>query len=329
MQAPTSKETAMNAPKKFASQADLQEKQVTFSQLSEHAWAYTAEGDPNTGIIIGDDAVLVADTQATPAMAQDVIRRIRAVTDKPIRYVVLTHYHAVRVLGASAYGAQQVIASEDTYDLIVERGEADKASEIGRFPRLFSNVESVPPGMTWPTLTFNRKMTLWLGKLEVQLLQLGRGHTKGDTVVWLPQERTLLSGDLVEFDATPYAGDAYFKDWPQTLDNVAALKPLALVPGRGPALQGEAQVAAGLRATAGFIADVRASVEAGVAAGKDLNAVYKATFAALKPKYGHWVIFDHCMPFDVTRCFDEMTQYADPRVWTAERDQQMWETLEG
>ena len=319
----------MNAPKKFASQADLEVKKVTFSQLSEHAWAYTAEGDPNTGIVIGDDAVLVADTQATPAMAQDVIRRIREVTDKPIRYVVLTHYHAVRVLGASAYGAQQVIASEDTYDLIVERGEADKASEIGRFPRLFDNVETVPPGMTWPTLTFRGKMTLWLGKLEVQLLQLGRGHTKGDTVVWLPQERTLLSGDLVEFDATPYAGDAYFKDWPQTLANVAALKPLQLVPGRGAALKGEAQVADGLRGTASFIADMRASVEAGVAAGQDLHAVYKSTYAALKPRYGHWVIFDHCMPFDVTRCFDEMTQYADPRVWTAERDRQMWETLEG
>jgi glyoxylase-like metal-dependent hydrolase (beta-lactamase superfamily II) len=319
----------MNAPKKFASQADLQDKQVTFAQLSEHAWAYTAEGDPNTGIVIGDDAVLVADTQATPAMAQDVIRRIREVTDKPIRYVVLTHYHAVRVLGASAYGAQQVIASEDTRDLIVERGEADKASEIGRFPRLFSNVETVPPGMTWPTLTFRGKMTLWLGKLEVQLLQLGRGHTKGDTVVWLPRERTLLSGDLVEFDATPYAGDAYFKDWPQTLANVAALKPLQLVPGRGAALKGEAQVADGLRGTASFIADMRASVEAGVAAGQDLNAVYKSTYAAMKPKYGHWVIFDHCMPFDVTRCFDEMTQHADPRVWTAERDRQMWETLEG
>ena len=319
----------MNAPKKFASQADLEEKKVTFAQLSEHAWAYTTEGDPNTGIVIGDDAVLVADTQATPAMAQDVIRRIREVTDKPIRYVVLTHYHAVRVLGASAYGAQQVIASEDTYDLIVERGEADKASEIGRFPRLFNDVESVPPGMTWPTLTFRGKMTLWLGKLEVQLLQLGRGHTKGDTVVWLPQERTLLSGDLVEFDATPYAGDAYFKDWPQTLANVAALKPLQLVPGRGAALKGEAQVADGLRGTASFIADMRAAVEAGVAAGQDLNAVYKSAYAAMKPKYGHWVIFDHCMPFDVTRCFDEMTQHTHPRVWTAERDRQMWETLEG
>lgn len=319
----------MSQTKVFASQADLEEKKITFSQISEHAWAYTAEGDPNTGIVIGDDCVLVADTQATPAMAADVVRRIREVTDKPIKYVVLTHYHAVRVLGASAYKPQEILASQDTYDLIVERGEQDKASEIGRFPRLFQNVETVPPGLTWPTMTFTGKMTLWLGKLEVQLLQLGRGHTKGDTVVWLPGEKTLLSGDLVEFDATPYAGDAYFKDWPRTLDNVAALGPKALVPGRGAALTTPEEVAKGLAGTRDFIADVYASVREGAKAGKDLNAVYKETYAKLKPKYGHWVIFDHCMPFDVTRCYDEATQYADPRVWTAERDVEMWKTLEG
>jgi glyoxylase-like metal-dependent hydrolase (beta-lactamase superfamily II) len=314
--------------KAFASQADLEEKQVTFEQISEHAWAYTAEGDPNTGIVIGDDAVLVADTQATPAMAADVIRRIREVTDKPIKYVVLTHYHAVRVLGASAYAPQQIIASQDTYDLIVERGEADKASEIGRFPRLFRNVETVPPGLTWPTITFSGKLTLWLGKLEVQLLQLGRGHTKGDTVVWLPGERAMLSGDLVEFDATPYAGDAYFQDWPKTLDNIAALKPQALVPGRGPALKGEAQVKKGLQVTRDFVSDVYAQVKAGAAAGKNLNTVYRETYEALKPKYGSWVIFDHCMPFDVSRAYDEATQHPHPRIWTAERDIEMWKSLE-
>jgi glyoxylase-like metal-dependent hydrolase (beta-lactamase superfamily II) len=315
--------------KAFASQADLEEKKVTFEQISEHAWAYTAEGDPNTGIVIGDDAVLVADTQATPAMAADVIRRIREVTDKPIKYVVLTHYHAVRVLGASAYKAQQVIASQDTYDLIVERGEQDKASEIGRFPRLFRNVESVPPGLTWPTITFSGKLTLWLGKLEVQLLQLGRGHTKGDTVVWLPGERAMLSGDLVEFNATPYAGDAYFSDWPKTLDNIAALKPAALVPGRGPALKGEAQVKTGLDVTRAFVSDVYAQVRAAAAAGKDLKATYRATYDTLKPKYGSWVIFDHCMPFDVSRAYDEATTHPHPRIWTAERDVEMWKALEG
>ena len=319
----------MTAPKAFASHADLVAKKVSFTRLSDNAYAYTAEGDPNTGVIVGDDAVMVIDTQATPVMAQDVIRRIREVTELPIKYVVLSHYHAVRVLGASGYRPEHIIASRDTYDLIVERGEQDKASEIGRFPRLFQSVESVPPGLTWPTITFSGRMSIWLGKLEVQLIQLGRGHTKGDTVAWLPEPKILFSGDLVEFDATPYAGDAYFSDWPQTLDNIAALQPRALVPGRGAALTTPEQVSAGLAGTRAFISDVYANVQAGVAAGKELNAVYKDTFAKLKPKYGHWVIFDHCMPFDVTRAYDEATQYRDPRIWTAERDIEMWKTLEG
>jgi glyoxylase-like metal-dependent hydrolase (beta-lactamase superfamily II) len=315
--------------KKFASQADLEEKKVTFTRLSDHAYAYTAEGDPNTGIVVGDDAVMVIDTQATPMMAQDVIRRIREVSDLPVKYVVLSHYHAVRVLGASAYQAQHIIASQDTYDLIVERGEQDKASEIGRFPRLFRAVESVPAGLTWPTITFVGKMTLWLGKLEVQILQLGRGHTKGYTVVWLPQDKVLFSGDLVEFDATPYAGDAYFQDWPTTLDNLSTLRAEKLVPGRGAALSGAAQVKAGLESTRAFVSELFASVKAGASAGRDLRSVYRETFDRLSPKYGQWVIFNHCMAFDVTRAYDEATQHPDPRIWTAERDQQMWQALEG
>lgn len=315
--------------KTFASAADLDEKKVSFDKLSDHAYAYTAEGDPNTGVIIGDDCVMVIDTQATPTMAQDVIDRIRQVTDKPIKYVLLSHYHAVRVLGASAYAPEQIIASQDTYDLIVERGEFDKASEIGRFPRLFRNVESVPAGLTWPTITFTGKMTLWMGSLRVELLQLGRGHTKGDTVAWLPDEKILFSGDLVEFDATPYAGDAYLRDWPQTLDNIAALKPNKLVPGRGAALQTPEAVQAGLAGTRSFIADLYREVKAGAERGEDLRKVYERTVAALQPKYGHWVIFNHCMPFDVTRAYDEATAYPDPRIWTAERDVAMWQALEG
>jgi glyoxylase-like metal-dependent hydrolase (beta-lactamase superfamily II) len=313
--------------KKFASQADLVEKKVSFDRLSDHAYAYTAEGDPNTGIVVGDDAVMVIDTQATPVMAQDVIRRIREVTDKPIRYVVLSHYHAVRVLGATGYRPDHIIASRDTYDLIVERGEQDMKSEIERFPRLFRAVESVP-GLTWPTIVFERRMTMWLGKLRVEIMQLGRGHTKGDTVVWLPDEKILFSGDLVEYAATPYTGDAYLTDWPATLDAIAALDPQQLVPGRGATLRSPAAVKAGLDGTRAFVTEMFGSVKRGVAAGKDLRTVYKETYAALRPQFGHWVIFDHCLPFDVTRAYDEATQYRDPRIWTAQRDKEMWETLE-
>jgi len=314
--------------KKFASQADLVEKKISFDKLSDHAYAYTAEGDPNTGIVVGDDAVMVIDTQATPVMAQDVIRRIREVTDKPIKYVVLSHYHAVRVLGASGYAPQQVIASRDTYDLIVERGEADMQSEIERFPRLFRAVESVP-GLTWPSIVFERRLTVWMGNLQVELLQLGRGHTKGDTVVWLPQDRVLFSGDLVEYNATPYTGDAYLSDWPATLDAVEALNPAKLVPGRGASLGSPEEVRAGLNGTRAFIEAMFESVKKGVARGHDLRTVYHDTYAALKPRFGHWVIFDHCLPFDVSRAYDEATDFRDPRIWTAQRDKDMWQALEG
>ncbi|WP_295981023.1 MBL fold metallo-hydrolase [uncultured Variovorax sp.] len=323
----------MTTTKKFASQADLEEKKVSFTRLSENAYAYTAEGDPNTGIFIGDEAVMVVDTQATPAMAQDVIRRIREVTPLPIKYVLLSHYHAVRVLGASAYfkeGAEQIIASRDTYDLIVERGEQDKASEIGRFPRLFRNVESVPPGLTWPTMTFDGTMSVWLGKkLEVKIAQVGRGHTKGDTIAYLEDQKICFAGDLVEYQSTAYAGDCYFRDWPTTLDRLAGFGFEKLVPGRGAALENAADVRKAIASTRAFISDVYTLVNNGVAQGKTLNAIYKETVAALRPTYGHWVIFDHCMPFDVTRAYDEATGHVHPRIWTAERDIEMWTELEG
>ena len=322
----------MSQPKAFASQADLTDKKISFTRLSENAYAYTAEGDPNTGVFIGDEAVMVVDTQATPVMAEDVIRRIREVTPLPIKYVVLSHYHAVRVLGASAYfkeGAEQIVASRDTYDLIVERGEQDKASEIGRFPRLFRNVESVPAGLTWPTMTFSGTMSIWLGKkVEVKLAQIGRGHTKGDTIAYLEDQKICFAGDLVEYQSTAYAGDCYFKDWPTTLDRLAAFKFEQLVPGRGGALTSAAEVALGIASTRSFLCDLYTLVNNGVAKGQGLNQIYKETYAALKPRYGHWVIFDHCMPFDVSRAFDEASGIVDPRIWTAERDTEMWQTLE-
>jgi glyoxylase-like metal-dependent hydrolase (beta-lactamase superfamily II) len=314
--------------KKFASQADLADKQISFVELGPGAYAYTTEGDPNTGVIVGDDSVMVIDAQATPVMAQDVIRRIREVTDKPVKYVVLSHYHAVRVLGASAYGAQCVIASRGTRDLIAERGEADMKSEIQRFPRLFRAAESIP-GLTWPNLVFERELTIFMGKREVRLLHLGPGHTKGDTIAWLPKEKILFSGDLVEYGATPYAGDAYLKAWPRTLDALRALKPEKLVPGRGDALMNPRQVEAGLKGTQQFITELYRCVAAGAQNGKPLKSVYRDTYDRLKLQFGQWVIFDHCMPFDVSRAYDEATQYPNPRIWTAERDIEMWKALEG
>src|SRR5438309_5094607 len=241
--------------KGFASQADQQAKEITFQRLSVNCWAFTAEGDPNSGVIVGDDAVMVIDAQATPLMAREVIWRIRKLSPKPIRYVVLTHYHAVRVLGASAYRAEHIIASDATRDLIRERGAQDMRSEIGRFPRLFRGAHTIP-GLTWPTLTFRGELSLRLGRLEVQISQPGPGHTAGDTIVWVPSQRVLFSGDLVEFAAGIYTGDAQLEEWPATLDKLRALKPRALVPGRGPALTTPAGCERAIAYTQEFVRDL-------------------------------------------------------------------------
>ncbi|HJS84754.1 MAG TPA: MBL fold metallo-hydrolase [Acetobacteraceae bacterium] len=311
----------------FASTKDLADKQISFEELGPGLYGYTAEGDPNSGVVVGDDSVLVVDAQATPAMARDVIARIRTVTDKPIKHVVLSHYHAVRVLGASAYAGAEIIASDVTRELIVERGQQDMDSEIGRFPRLFRGKESIP-GLTWPTLTFHKRMTLWLGQREAQVIHIGRSHTAGDTVVWLPKERVLFAGDTVEFGATPYCGDAHFADWPGTLDAIRALKPERLVPGRGRSLMNAAEVEEGLAGTAAFTSDLFAIAKAGAAKGATLKQIYNEAMERMRPKYGHWVIFEHCMPFDVSRAYDEAKGLDHPRIWTAERDLEMWRALE-
>lgn len=313
--------------KAFASTGDLEPKTVTFAELAPGAYAYTAEGDPNTGIIVGDDGVMVIDAQATPLMAEDVIAKVRAVTDKPIKYVLLTHYHAVRVLGASGYKAEHIIASRDTYDLIVERGQQDYESELGRFPRLFQGADSIP-GLTWPTIVFEKHMTLWLGKTRVEIMQLGRGHTKGDTVAWLPDGKVLFSGDLVEFGATPYTGDAYLQEWPATLDALSALKPEKLVPGRGDALTTPELCLQAIEETKAFLTAMYGSVAAARAAGASLGDAFAQTRSALEPRFGQWVIFEHCLPFDVSRAYDESGGVRDPRVWTAERDRDMWAALQ-
>ena len=326
--------------KAFASQADLEDKKITFEQLSAHCWAYTAEGDPNSGVIIGDNYILVSDATATPAMARDLIAKIRTVSDKPIKYVLLTHYHAVRVLGASAYfaeGASEIIASQGTYELIVERGAQDMKSEMERFPRLFRGADSIP-GLTWPTLVIGGgdpfkgelpgKLTIDLGGVKVQIWSPGAGHTRGDTIAWVAEEKVLFSGDLVEYEAGVYTGDAQLQEWPATLEALRALGAEAIVPGRGEAMKGAADVNKALDYTKRWVETLFAAGKEAAAAGMDLKAAMAHTRKSMDPVFGHVFIYEHCLPFDVSRAYDEASGIKNPRIWTAERDLEMWKALQ-
>lgn len=317
--------------KPFASSADLEAKAETLEVLADGVYALTAEGDPNVGAVEGEDFVVCIEARATPVAARDWLQRLREHTDKPVRYLVLTHYHAVRTLGASAFGAAAIVAHDLTAHLIAERGEADWASEYGRMPRLFREPASIP-GLTWPTLTFSDRLTIPLGgdRGPLVLAHCGRGHTAGDIVAWLPSERVLFAGDLVESAAALYTGDAFHTDWAtSTLDNVARFGAQALVGGRGAVARGGDAVAAAIEQTRGFLLVLRSEVGAVHERGGSLREAFQAAHAALAPNYGRWPIFEHCLPFDVQRCWDELDGIDWPRIWTAERDREVWAELQG
>lgn len=315
--------------KPFASEADLEDKEEILEELSDGVYALTAGGDPTVGAIEGEDFLICFEARATPYMAGRWLEQLRRHTDKPVRYLVLSHYHAVRTLGAAAFDADVIVSHDNTRDLIAERGIQDWASEAGRMPRLFQGAEGIP-GLTWPTLTFSDRMTIDLGgeRGTVELAYLGRGHTRGDIVAWLPSARVVFAGDLVESEAALYTGDAYHLDWmTTTLDRVRALDAEVLVGGRGRVVRG-AEVGQAIEQTRGFLQVLKDAVHAVQRREGTLKEAFESAHTALAPQYGGWPIFEHTLPFDVQRMWDELIGNS-PRIWTADRDRQLWDELQG
>jgi glyoxylase-like metal-dependent hydrolase (beta-lactamase superfamily II) len=313
--------------KKFASQNDLDEKKISFEEIGNDLFAFTAEGDPNSGIIVGDDSVMVIDAQATPTLARQVIQKVRSVTDKPISHLVLSHYHAVRVLGAAEYKASNIIMSSKARSMVVERGQEDWDSEFDRFPRLFKGHEEIP-GLTWPTTTFDKKMSLFLGKRRVDLYFLGRAHTAGDIVIHVPDSNVLFTGDIVEYKSACYCGDAHLQEWPKTLGKIAKFQAVSLVPGRGDALTDPRQINDAIELTEDFVTSTFKSVSKIANAGGDLKEAMSSCRDECDKKFSGYAIYEHCLPFNVSRAFDEAKGIDHPRIWTAERDKEMWDLLQ-
>lgn len=319
------------APKTFASAGDLEAKPETFSEIAPGVYALTAQGDPNVGAIEGEDFVVCFEARATPVAARRWLDRLRERTDKPVRYLVLSHYHAVRVLGASAFAAEIVVAHDETRKLIAERGLQDWKSELGRMPRLFEEPDSIP-GLTWPTLTFSDALRIELGgdRGVLELRHCGRGHTEGDIVAWLPRAGVLFAGDLVEAKAALYTGDAFHRQWSTgTLDRVQGLGASTLVGGRGDVVEGAGAVEAAIAQTRGFLRGMLETVGAVHARHGTLKEAFEATHERLAPQFGGWPIFEHCLPFNVSRLWDELGGIERPVIWTAERDREVWARLQG
>ena len=225
----------------------------------------------NAAIILFDDAVLVVDTHSKPSAARALIEQIKKLTDKPVRYVVNTHFHWDHYQGNQAYPSSwpagvEIISSEATRANIEQRGiprvkheivtmpqeieklksDLDKASDVGQKEQLRANLlqaeaylaELKSMQVTLPSVTFDHSLILHRPSKTVEVLWLGNAHTNGDVFVYLPREKVLVTGDALH-GWTPYMGDSYPFDWIQTLDAAEKLDFDQVIGGHGNVMRGK------------------------------------------------------------------------------------------
>jgi glyoxylase-like metal-dependent hydrolase (beta-lactamase superfamily II) len=172
-------------------------------------------------------------------------------------------------------------------------------------------------------------MTVYLGNRRVDIMQLGRAHTAGDSVIYVPDQNVMFTGDIVEYHSACYCGDGHFHDWPGTLENIRKWDLDAIAPGRGDALVGKEMVNKALDSTADFVKSTYAPAAKVALKGGSLKDAWDAVRAECDPKFSDYAIYEHCLPFNVARAYDEARDIDTPRIWTAERDARMWEALQG
>jgi hypothetical protein len=138
----------------------------------------------------------------------------------------------------------------------------------------------------------------------------------------------VFSGDLVEYRSACYCGDAHFADWLDTLDRLAEMNAGTLVPGRGAALTSPLMVEEGISLTRDFLSTLYGSVRESVAKGSSLKQAFDAARKVMDPKFSTWAIYEHCLPFNVSRAYDEASGIGHPVIWTAERDRELWAAVQ-
>jgi len=265
----------------------------------------------NTALIETDDGVLVVDSHSKPSAARVVVDRLRQITSKPVRYVVNTHFHWDHWQGnevyPSAYGHVEVITNDITREALLRQGlkrirdhvrqgpdeiaqlraqlaaathpdqRAELAASIRQAEQYLEEVRALRP--TLPTMAFERTMRIFRRDREIHLLYLGRAHTEGDVFVYLPRERVVVTGDAV-IGWTPFMGDGYPQDWPDTLRRLEQLDFERMIMGHG-------QVAGRdwLRTFRSYVEDLVDAVRREIWAGATLQDTQERVRDALAPRY--------------------------------------------
>jgi glyoxylase-like metal-dependent hydrolase (beta-lactamase superfamily II) len=248
----------------------------TFTQIAPGIYSAVGAGTPNAGsnsaIIVNPDDVIVVDSHISPESGRALLRDLKTITDKPVRFVINTHFHYDHTNGNQVFAPiADVIGHDYTRRRlagdILEKGmfaellanlprqladlraraaaEADAAAKARLEQQLASQeafsqqIRETRP--TPPNVTIDDRMTLFRGDREIQLLFLGRGHTGGDLVVYLPKERVLCSGDLLVNQIANLV-DGYVNEWPAALEKLRGLDFVDVVPGHGEPFKGKERI---------------------------------------------------------------------------------------
>ncbi len=222
--------------KSYVEHPITQGKVYTFEKEADGVYYATGGLGSNDVVIINDDDVLLVDDGTTPATARALVDDIKLLTPKPIRTVVNTHFHYDHTDGNSIFGPNvEIIAHEyvrtaiQTLDVLHREPYLTSQLRLSEAER--EQLKEVKP--TPPTRTYTSQLVLHKGRREIQLLFLGRGHTAGDTFIYLPQERIICTGDMDEGTRVAYMGDAFPDEWIATLEKLKQLDFVRVLPGHG------------------------------------------------------------------------------------------------
>jgi cyclase len=287
-------------------------------KVTEGVWAAIARPLPvincNAAVIVLDDGVMVVDTHSRPSAARGLMAQIRTITDKPVKWVVDTHFHWDHYQGNQAYvgawpSGTEIIASRPTREAIESRGIPRVKHEIVTAPREIDRLradrarattdadrkrlddeiagreaylaELRSMQVTLPSLTFEHSLVLYRGARSVHILWLGKGHTDGDVVVYLPQDRVIATGDLLH-GWMPFMGDGHPYEWIRTLEAAAALDFDRVIGGHGDVMLGKDR----FMLWTGYFRDLMREAAESYARGDTLAEAREKVAAALRPKYG-------------------------------------------
>ncbi|HEX8152237.1 MAG TPA: MBL fold metallo-hydrolase [Thermoanaerobaculia bacterium] len=295
------------------------------------AWPHS-----NTGVIVGDDGVLVVDSTYLPSRARADIALIRKVTDKPVKYLVITHWHFDHNNGNSVYRDAfpgiAIVSDRNTRDFIDvnstwwpkmstapdsdRRKDLEKKAAEGLDPKIvakrrseleeLAKLEVVPPNMV-----FDRTLTLHLGKRRIELRDMGKANSPDDTIVWLPEEKILFTGDIVVQSPLPYLGASWPVSWVKVLRELEAMPVAAIVPGHGPVMRDHSYV----RRVRDLIEDTLAKTEALIRQGKTLVQIQSTIdLSAHRRAFAPWMTEDEAT-------WKQITDVLVERAWRGVRGQ--------